>query len=369
MRNGSLRDTPEIDFADGPLVSIIVPVYNTPEDPLRRCIRSLLALDYENVEFIVVDDGCDEDCVAVLKDALAAETRARIVAGGHKGVSHARNVGIDVARGEWLAFVDSDDEVEHCFVFDALKVALAEGVDLVCGCNTWLFSGDTPDKNRFGGGFFVLDDAGCLEAAGMQMLGNLKFGYPFLPDFGCRTLHAKLFRAECLGALRFHEGVPISEDTLFNYQFIKHCRSIAMVDALWYLYYQYEGSGAHSTDLTLWKKSVDGILESREVGESWVPFFSRCAFMSVQLVWLFAQTLGPLDALVKGKEFISYVGARGCFADECFEGYELTSRLNRYIRLCKRGHYGLACFCEGYRGVVKKLLGLSRARLIDPRDV
>ena len=83
--DGSLCDLRGDLIGDGPLVTVVVPVYNTPEGPLRRCLRSILSQDYANIELIVVDDGSSGECVVVLNDALGADPRSRVIGGGTPG--------------------------------------------------------------------------------------------------------------------------------------------------------------------------------------------------------------------------------------------------------------------------------------------
>ncbi len=367
MKTGSLCDLDDKLIEDGPLVSIIVPVYNTPEGVLRRCLRSLLVQDYRDIELVVVDDGSNLDCVAVLEDVLASEPRARIIAGGHKGVSHARNVGIDAACGEWLAFVDADDEVEPYFVSHALKVALAEGADLVCGSVDRPYQDFVLDRTKFSQEYFVVRETRDLASAATQMLGHAKYKYFAGPDFNGRAPHAKLFSKEGLGALRYNEHLTKGEDTLFNYQFIKRCRTLVIADDLWYLYYQYEGSAVRSTDLASWKRSIEETLASRGDGDPCAPFVSRCAYMCVLAVESLARSVSLREACDKGAELLTFAGGLGCFSKDCYDDFVLSPWLSIYIWLCKRGHYRLACGFWSAKTIIKDRL--TGAKLIDPKSV
>ncbi len=367
MKPGSLCDLDDKLIEDGPLVSIIVPVYNTPEGVLRRCLHSLLVQDYRDIELVVVDDGSNLDCVAVLEDVLTSESRARIIAGGHKGVSHARNVGMEAAEGEWVAFSDADDEVDPRFVSEALKVALAEGVDFVCGSVDWLFQGSVPNESMFSSSYCVVDDSRGLASASMQMLANVKYRHYTGPDFRGRGPVAKLFKKSLLTDLRFDEGIPIGEDTLFNYQYLKRCQTMAIVDSLWYLYYQYEKSAVHTPDLSPWKESIRGILASREECESLVPFVSRCSFMSAQAIESLARSSSIFDAWARGAELLAFVADQDCFSDQCFEGYELSMWLSHFISLCKAGRFRRASWFWVIKSLSRDLF--TGAKLIDPDTV
>lgn len=366
MREGFLHVVGSGAIENEPLISIVVPVYNTPEGPLRRCLDSLLAQDYENIELIVVDDGSDIDCRAVLDDVLSAEPRARIISGGHGGVSNARNIGIDNSHGEWIAFSDADDEVWPHFVSEALNVALVEDCDFVCGGVCHLFLDEVPDGSLFSGKYCILDDENDLTSAKMQMLGPVKYCSYSGIDFRGRGPVAKLYRSSLFENLKFNTTISIGEDALFNYRFIELCSRIAVVDALWYFYYQYEGSAAHAVDILPWKKSIQGILSSREENEPSAPFTSRCAFMSAQAIESFVRSEGLLSVWTKGTEILEYAAEQGCYSEDCFKAYELSFWLTLFVRLCKTEHYSLAALYWGAKTRFKDLL--TKKRLVDPKD-
>ena len=106
----------------GSFVDVIVPVYNT-EKYLPKCIESILAQTYKNIELILVDDGSLDDSGRICDEYAAQDSRIQVIHKENGGVSKARNSGIDKAKGEWLLFVDSDDWVEEKYVETFLKQA------------------------------------------------------------------------------------------------------------------------------------------------------------------------------------------------------------------------------------------------------
>lgn len=97
-----------------PLISVIVPVYKV-EDYLSRCVQSLLAQTYPNLEIYLVNDGSPDRCGEMCDEFAAAHPQIRVIHKENGGLSSARNAGIDAAQGEYLGFVDSDDWVEPDF--------------------------------------------------------------------------------------------------------------------------------------------------------------------------------------------------------------------------------------------------------------
>lgn len=115
-----------------PLISVIVPVYKV-EALLPRCVASIRSQTYENLEIILVDDGSPDNCGS-LCDAYALEdSRIKVIHKPNGGLSDARNAGIDIAQGEYLGFVDSDDWIEPDMYAVLMETALREDVKLVCG--------------------------------------------------------------------------------------------------------------------------------------------------------------------------------------------------------------------------------------------
>lgn len=114
---------------DHPLVSIIVPVYNT-EKYLQKCILSLLDQEYPNIEILLIDDG-STDSSGKICDQFKLNAKVTVIHQNNTGVSATRNEGLRLARGEYLAFVDSDDYVHPKFITAPLEKILKDEADIV----------------------------------------------------------------------------------------------------------------------------------------------------------------------------------------------------------------------------------------------
>ena len=109
------------------LVSIVVPVYNV-EEYLRECIDSICTQTYENIEIILVDDGSTDTSPEICDTYQKIDSRIRAFHKNNGGLSDARNYGLNVATGEYIAFVDSDDYIDESFVKKLLQAAEEKGL-------------------------------------------------------------------------------------------------------------------------------------------------------------------------------------------------------------------------------------------------
>ena len=93
-----------------PKISVIVPIFNG-EKYLCRCIDSILYQTFDDFELILINDGSSDNCAAICNEYMEKDTRIKVIHQENRGVSAARNAGLDIANGDYISFVDSDDYV------------------------------------------------------------------------------------------------------------------------------------------------------------------------------------------------------------------------------------------------------------------
>ena len=119
------------------LIRVIVPVYNV-ERYLRRCVDSILHQTYQDLEVLLVDDGSTDASGAICDEYAAQEERVTAVHQKNRGLSAARNAGLERAQGTYLCFVDSDDYIEPEMFEELLLIAMDTGADLtLCDFNIY----------------------------------------------------------------------------------------------------------------------------------------------------------------------------------------------------------------------------------------
>jgi len=116
-----------------PLISIIIPIYKV-EDYIRRCIDSIVSQTYKNLEIILVDDGSPDNCGNICEEYSLKDKRIKVIHKKNGGLSSARNFGLDIASGEYIGFVDSDDWIENDMYESLYNAIIFHKADIsVCG--------------------------------------------------------------------------------------------------------------------------------------------------------------------------------------------------------------------------------------------
>lgn len=204
-------------------ISIIVPVYNTG-GYLVRCLESLIAQTYQNIEIILVDDGSTDGSGAVCDDFARRDGRIRVIHQQNSGVSAARNAGLETSEGEYVFFLDSDDILPS----DSLERLLTEI------CPGGLVSGSMRQLH----GEVLCEDGLHLPDRRLspeEMLYLLfhedELGYQgFLWN---KLFDLRLIREH---GLRFNPAIRYNEDRLFVTQYLIHCTRAAMISDVVYQY-------------------------------------------------------------------------------------------------------------------------------------
>lgn len=211
------------------LVSVIVPVYKV-EAYLNKCIQSIVDQTYKNLEIILVDDGSPDRSGAICDAWAAKDIRIRVIHKENGGAGLARNVAMDLARGEFISFIDSDDYIEP-HMYEHLLGMMAEDVD-IAECELL----ETEDDNA------PLDapaGANTLICTAREAMAH------HIEDRIFRqTPPNKLYRRTTVGDIRFPVGNRI-DDEFFTYRVIARCRKLAHSDRRMYAYRQQAGSVMH----------------------------------------------------------------------------------------------------------------------------
>lgn len=206
-----------------PLISIIVPVYQV-EAYLDRCMESLLAQTYENLEIILVDDGSVDRCPIICDSYAEKDRRVHVIHQKNAGLSGARNAGIEAADGEYLAFVDPDDYVSRDFI-RTLYELLEKTECAISQCRFAYVQGE-PLRGTKDRDYHVYRGESLME----QLYGAEEEATCFVVAWN------KLYRKELFAKIRYPLG-RIHEDEATTYLLFHEGKKLAFTERILYGYY------------------------------------------------------------------------------------------------------------------------------------
>lgn len=234
------------------MISIIVPVYNV-EQYLSRCVESIKASTFADYEIILVDDG-SKDGSGTICDRLAKEDdKIRVVHKQNGGLSSARNSGLDIAQGEYVFFLDSDDEI-YPYTLETLYSLMSDDVDMVTGGYV---------KCDGKGEIFYKVEAEITKKLSRDEAG-LMLSHPlYYETNGMACIH--LYRRNIIeeAHLRFDETILFCEDTPFVAKYISLCQGNIMFTAKPIYKYYFRGSSLTGSAFDKYKESTFDYLRSK----------------------------------------------------------------------------------------------------------
>ncbi len=206
---------------DIPLVSIVVPIYNV-QDYLKECLDSLAVQTYSNIEVFLIDDGSKDGSTEIAQNFAKKDPRFTYIRQENQGLSAARNTGLDQAKGDYIAVVDSDDWVEPDYIEAMLKEAQAKDADVVvCGIRK---ENDNPSDITMG-------TQSMSKTKAMLLLGNI-----FPPEYLLMIVAwNKLYKKSVFDNVRYAVG-KIHEDEYAIHRIIDASDMVCTVDKPLYHY-------------------------------------------------------------------------------------------------------------------------------------
>lgn len=228
------------------MISIIVPVYNV-EKYLRRCIDSILAQTYSNLEIILVDDGSPDGSGLICDEYAVLDPRVTVIHKENGGLSDARNAGLDVATGEYVGFVDSDDYI-HPQMYEKLLSAIQSTGSNISLCSYVYVDEETGAVDE---SYCVMNPIKTAVLSRMQALEKINAYQP--NSFFYVTAWNKLYERKLFSNLRFVNG-KIHEDEFSVHHLFNLAGKIATIEDVLYYYVQRNGSIMNSR---MTKKSLD----------------------------------------------------------------------------------------------------------------
>lgn len=262
------------------LVSVIVPVYNV-EDYLKKCVNSIINQTYTNLEIILVDDGSPDNCGKICDEYLNIDSRIRVIHKKNGGLSSARNAGLDIAKGKYISFIDSDDYIKENFI-EALKTSIRDAEIAICGITNVLEDGEvcldieeSPIKD---------ERLSSLEA--LKKLATPNYFYYV-------TACNKLYLRSLFDDIRFEEG-KINEDEYIVHKLFEKSNKIVTISDKLYFYLQRDSSITHSLFKIGKLDAVYAFIDRAQLFKK-VGLIEESKFVTLQSYWLLVKYIGGLN--------------------------------------------------------------------------
>lgn len=205
------------------LISIIVPIYKV-EAYLKKCVESILNQTYKNLEIILVDDGSPDGCGKICDEYAQKDNRIKVIHKENGGLSSARNAGLEIATGEYISFIDSDDYVAENFIEKLYNLAVENNAD-ISECNFLKFENDVVLKN---------------ENESVELYTSYDMLKRMYNTHATRTIVVwnKLYKKKIYDNLRFPVG-KINEDEFITYKAFYNSNNLIATTNLSLYYYRY----------------------------------------------------------------------------------------------------------------------------------
>lgn len=237
------------------VVSVIVAVYNI-EEYINKCIESIICQQYEYLDIILVDDGSEDQCPQICDEWSQKDSRIQVIHQNNQGLSAARNAGIDVAKGEYIVFVDGDDYLEADYVLTLHELIVANDADMSV-CNFYFVNEIEKQASK--------DKANVFDwkGSGRELLLLEAREHIFLGMACC-----KMYSKEQFAKLRFPKG-KMHEDVFVFHEIMWDVDNVVCTGKPLYNYVQRANSITHE------KMSERKLLDSIEARKNKVHFYHK----------------------------------------------------------------------------------------------
>lgn len=219
---GQLRDFINTNICNDTLVTVVVPIHNT-EDYLSRCVLSIMNQSYQNLEILLIDDGSTDNSLKLCNFFARKDKRIKVIHQENKGLAETRNKGLELANGEYISFIDSDDYIENDMISCLLKTIKEKNAD-VCE-----------------GSFYIHFRNGEIRDVTKEQKNNkfIETKYNLVNAYSDATILIpawdKLYKRSAIKDIKFDKNC-FKEDTDFIYKLCLAEKTFALVDKPFYHY-------------------------------------------------------------------------------------------------------------------------------------
>lgn len=296
-----------MDSRSAGMISVIVPVYNA-EKYLDRCLNSLTEQSYESLEILLINDGSTDSSAQICENWKQRDSRIRFYSQENQGVSAARNLGLDKASGDYVAFVDADDWITRRMLEKQLNCLKKEQSDIVL-CGFCEKTGDDAEKTcrkeeykenseYLVNGRNFLNNQNCENIQKSQNIQTTRRQQCITVDVktytgdyllrGHNRCWSVLFQKEAIGHVRFIQGLTIGEDLLFMIDILSQIRRVSILEDQDYCYFINENGAMmaqfrdrYMDQIVCWELAAERM---KLLWPEYLPYIRVCLFQAALLV-------------------------------------------------------------------------------------
>lgn len=256
-------------------ISVIVPVFNTKKE-LPKCIESICHQTYDKLEILCIDDGSTDGSGQILDEFRKKDNRIKVVHKQNGGESSARNTGLKMAMGEYIAFCDCDDWIDKDMYETLANELERENIDMAAA--SWYKETETCSQE--------IKNELPVNSQVFAREELLRYLYKRDSYRGFAYMWDKLYRREILrdkqgNMILFHEDLRLGGDVLYLAEVALNVKKAKYVDRPFYHYYQRNGSGCHTKDvdrLSDWLKAYELVIQrfqEEQVADDIIDYVKR----------------------------------------------------------------------------------------------
>lgn len=217
-----------------PLLSVIIPVYKV-ENYLQRCLDSIINQTYKNLEIILVDDGSPDNSGKICDEYAQKDRRIKVIHQKNKGLSGARNSGLKISKGEYLAFLDSDDWIEPEMYTVLIELIEENNLDMArCSID------QTDGKNNK----IILP----LKRNADKLIKDKRIFELYFDEFLCKVVWNAVYKRAIVENVYYPEGLQ-SEDNYASGMYLFNCKRVMITTQILHHYWQNPNSITNSNTL------------------------------------------------------------------------------------------------------------------------
>ena len=212
-------------------ISIIIPVYNV-EQYIKNCLESVINQTYDNWEIILIDDGSTDNSKAIYENIAIKNDKIKIFKQTNKGVSAARNLGIEKAQGDYIVFLDADDWIEKKFLERMLEVIENEDADIV-QCNFYYANNRSNiERKHIRPSYSIRNNMDELQLDTLYREYDEKKNHKSVGAM--RGVWGKIFKSNLIKKIRFNENIDVFEDGIFVLNALQNSKKVVLIDEYYY---------------------------------------------------------------------------------------------------------------------------------------